>query len=385
MANWPRLANPEQGCYTIPGHRWNSPYLAKKIHVQRRIAMGTLADMLSPYFENPWIQSLGIFILSLVLTVVMRWSLRFILHAFAQKTKTEVDDILIRSAKYVVTCSVPVIGLMVALAPLALQTSVPRRMLFSLLAVLLMRGALNLVDDLSRCLGNTWVKRTTSTLDEGLLPLLRKAVKTALIILGVIIILGKWGVQIGPLLGALGIGGLAIALALNSSLSNIFSGIQLILDRSLNVGDKVQLESGDVGVVLDIGLRSTRIRTYDNEVISLPNSQLANARVKNYTKPDVTIRVTVNFSVAYGSDVAEVKRVVLDTISRLDDILQEPGPQVLFLNMNDFSLDMSARVWVDDYGKQFASKLEMTELIYNTLNESGIEIPFPTRTVYMKQ
>lgn len=347
--------------------------------------MSALAHMLSPYFENPWIQSLGIFILSLVLTIVARWSLRFILHAFAQKTKTEVDDILIRAAKNVVTCSVPVIGLMVALAPFALQTSVPRRMLFSLLAVLLMRCALNLVDDLSKWLEKSWVKRTASTLDEGLLPLLRKSVKTAVVILGVILILGKWGVQIGPLLGALGIGGLAIALALNSSLSNIFSGIQLILDRSLNVGDKIQLESGDVGVVLDIGLRSTRMRTYDNEVISLPNSQLANARVKNYTKPDTTIRVTVNFSVAYGSDVDEVKRVVSDAISQLDDILQNPEPQVLFLNMNDFSLDMSARVWVDDYGKQFARKLQMTELIYNTLNESGIEIPFPTRTVYMKQ
>jgi small-conductance mechanosensitive channel len=93
----------------------------------------------------------------------------------------------------------------------------------------------------------------------------------------------------------------------------------------------------------------------------------------------------VNFGVVYGSDVAEVKRVVLDAISRLDDVLQDPGPEVLFLNMGDFSLDMCARVWVDDYGKQFAKTLEMTELVYNTLNESGIEIPFPTRTVYMKQ
>jgi MscS family membrane protein len=238
---------------------------------------------------------------------------------------------------------------------------------------------------MTKWLEKTWLRRTASTLDAGLLPLLRKAVKTTVAILGVLIILGKWEVQIGPLLGALGIGGLAIALALNSSLANIFSGIQLILDHSVNVGDKVQLESGEVGVVLDIGLRTTTMQTYDNEVISLPNSQLANARIKNYTKPDATIRVSVNFSVVYGSDVPEVKRVILGAISRLDDILQEPGPQVLFLNMGDFSLDMCARVWVDNFGKQFARKLEMTELIYNTLNESGIEIPFPTRSVYMMQ
>ena len=95
--------------------------------------------------------------------------------------------------------------------------------------------------------------------------------------------------------------------------------------------------------------------------------------------------MTVKFGVAYGSDVARVKEVVLDAISNLDDISREPGPQVLFLNMGDFSLDMSARVWVDDYDKQFARQLEMTELVYSILNKNGIEIPFPTRTVYMKQ
>jgi MscS family membrane protein len=341
--------------------------------------------MLSPYLENPWIQSLGIFILSLVLTVVARWTLRFVLLGLAHKTKTEVDDILIRAVKNVATYSIPVIGLMVALIPLALQTSIPERILFSFLVVVLMRGAISLLDDMSKWLEKTWLSRTASTLDAGLLPLLRKAAKATVAILGVLIILGKWEVQIAPLLGALGIGGLAIALALNSSLANVFAGIQLILDRSVNVGDKVQLESGDVGVVLDIGLRTTMMRTYDNEVISLPNAQLANARIKNYTKPDATIRVSVNFAVAYGSDVAAVKRVVLDAISQLDDISQEPGPQVLFLNMGDFSLDMCARVWVDNYGEQFARKLEMTELVYNTLNESGIEIPFPTRTVHMMQ
>ncbi len=347
--------------------------------------MDALADMLSPYLENPWIQSLGIFILSLVLTVVGRWSLGFVLLGLAKKTKTDVDDILIRAVKNVITYLIPVIGLMVALTPLALQTSIPERILFSFLAVLLMRGAISLVDDVSKWLEETWLKRTASTLDEGLLRLLRKAVKTSVAILGVLIILEKWEVQIGPLLGALGIGGLAVALALNNSLSNVFAGIQLILDRSVNVGDKIQLESGELGLVLDIGLRTTLMQTYDNEVISLPNSQLANARIKNYTKPDATIRVNVNFAVAYGSDVAEVKRVVLGAIRRLDDISQEPEPQVLFLNMGDFTLDMCARVWVDNYGKQFSKKLEMTELIYNTLNESGIEIPFPTRTVHMMQ
>ena len=281
------------------------------------------------------------------------------------------------------TYLIPLIGLMVALIPLSLRTPIPQRVLFTLLAVLLMRSAIGFVDKLSEWLKTTWVNRTQSTLDDALLPLMGKAIKVVVVLLGVLLILQRWEIEIAPMLGALGIGGLAIGLALNSSLSNIFGGIQLILDRSINVGDKIMLESGEVGVVQDIGLRSTKLRTYDNELLSLPKSQLSNARVKNFTKPDVTIRVTVNFGVAYGSDVARVKEHVLAAISNLDDILREPGPQVLFLNMSDFSLDMSARVWVDDYDKQFAKKLEMTELVYNTLNKNDIEIPFPhTHGIY---
>jgi MscS family membrane protein len=336
-------------------------------------------------FGSPWIQSLGIVFLSLVLTLVSRMALRFILLPLVRKTQTEIDDIAIRTVKGIVTYVIPLMGAMVALLPLSLPTPVPQRVLFSLLAVLLMRSAIGFVDVVSQWLKTTWVTRTESTLDDALLPLMGKAIKVLVVLLGVLLILQRWEIEIAPMLGALGIGGLAIGLALNSSLSNIFGGIQLILDRSINVGDKIMLESGELGVVQDIGLRSTKLRTYDNELLSLPNSQLSNARVKNFTKPDVTIRVTVNFGVAYGSDVARVKEVVLDAISNLNDISREPGPQVLFLNMGDFSLDMTARVWVSNYDNQFGKKLEMTELIYNTLNKNGIEIPFPTRTVYMKQ
>jgi MscS family membrane protein len=342
-------------------------------------------EELSPYLENPWNQSMAIFAISLILTVILRWILRFLLSSWIQKTETKLDDILIKALRKLVTYSIPLIGLMVALTPLALPTPVPQRLLFSLLSVLLLISAIRLVHDVSGWLEKTWVDRTESTLDDGLLPLVRKATKTVVFILGALLILRQWDVQVGPLLGALGIGGLAIGLALNSSLSNIFGGIQLILDRSLNVGDKITIESGETGVVLDVGLRSTKMRTYENEVIYFPNSALGNARVKNFTKPAAPIRVTVYFGVAYGSNVARVKQIVLDAISRLEDIMEEPAPQVLFLKMSDFSLDMSARVWVDDYDEQFGKKLEMTELVYDTLVENDIEIPFPTSTVHVRQ
>ena len=337
------------------------------------------------HVESPWMQALVIVVLTLLLNVVAQMVLRFVLIPLARKTKSDLDDIIIRAVRNFLVYSIPLVGLMVALTPFSLKTLVPRHILTSLLIVVLMRILIVLTEDVSCWLEKIWVAATESSLDVGLLPLVRRATKTIVVIVGVLVILGEWNIEIAPMLGALGIGGLAIGLALNTSLANVFGGIQLILDRSIRVGEKIMLESGEVGVVLDIGLRSTKLRSYDNEVIYIPNSYLANARIKNYTKPDATIRVTVTFSVAYGSDITEVKNVVTEAISGLNGILKEPGPQVLFLNMGDFSLDMSARVWVGDYDKQFAKKLEMVELIYNTLNENNIEIPFPTRTVFMKQ
>lgn len=337
------------------------------------------------HVESPWMQALVIVVLTLLLTVVAQMVLRFVLIPLARKTKSDLDDIIIRAIQKFLVYSIPLVGLMVALTPFSLKTLVPRHILTSLLILVLMRILIVLTEDVSCWLEKIWVVATESSLDVGLLPLVRRATKTIVVIVGVLVILGEWNIEIAPMLGALGIGGLAIGLALNTSLANVFGGIQLILDRSIRVGEKIMLESGEVGVVLDIGLRSTKLRSYDNEVIYIPNSYLANARIKNYTKPDATIRVTVTFSVAYGSDITEVKNVVTKAIGGLNGILKEPGPQVLFLNMGDFSLDMSARVWVGDYDKQFAKKLEMVELIYNTLNENNIEIPFPTRTVFMKQ
>ena len=158
-----------------------------------------------------------------------------------------------------------------------------------------------------------------------------------------------------------------------------------MLDNSFRMGDKIQLESGELGVVLDIGLRSTKLRTYDNEVIYIPNSQLANSRLKNYTRPDSSIRVSVNFGVEYGNDIGHVKEVVLNVIKQLEFIVESPEPQVLFLEMADYSLNFVARAWVADFNKQYSTKLEMTQLIYDTLNKANIGIPFPTRTIYLEK
>ena len=164
----------------------------------------------------------------------------------------------------------------------------------------------------------------------------------------------------------------------------LIGGIILTLDRSFAMGDKVSVD-GEIGVVLEVGLRNTLIQTYDNEVIVIPNGELMSKKFKNFALPNPEVRVVVDFSVVYGSDPDSVERVVLDALKSVSEIKENPAPEVLFDSMGDFALNFQARFWIPMFGNQFMKKVEATKKIYNALNAAGIGIPFPTHTVYLQQ
>jgi len=159
----------------------------------------------------------------------------------------------------------------------------------------------------------------------------------------------------------------------------------MILDKTLKVGDKIKIESGEVGEIHDVGLRSTKIKTYDNQIIVVPNGQLVNSRIQNYTKPNSKIRVTVQFGVEYGTEIKKVKDLVKKTVLSMKEIMEDPAPVINFETMGDFALNFTAKFWVSNWGEAYGKKLEATEKIYNALNAAKINIPFPTQTVYLKK
>jgi MscS family membrane protein len=244
---------------------------------------------------------------------------------------------------------------------------------------------IRIVNDLATHWKEDWAAKTESSADDRLIPLIEKIIKVIFVALAVIFIFDSWEIDISPLLATAGIAGIAVSLAVKDSLANVLGGLQLVLDKTFKVGDKVKLESGELGVILDVGLRSTKLRTYDNEVIYIPNGYLANAKVRNYTVPDLKLRVNVEFGVAYGSDTDQVRELVLESLKNMDKVLDDPAPAVQFLKMSDFSLDFIARVWVQDYMDAYSMNLQVTDQIYKTLNKHGINIPFPTHTVYTKK
>jgi small-conductance mechanosensitive channel len=195
----------------------------------------------------------------------------------------------------------------------------------------------------------------------------------------------EWvGLNMGSLVllgGAVGIG---VGFGLQNIANNFISGIILLTERPVQVGDRVEV-GGINGDVVRIGARSTWVRTNDNVVIIIPNSEFINNRVTNWTVNDRKVRFNIPLGVSYGSDPERVREVLLEVAGRHPDVLKDPGPQILFKGFGDSSLDFDLRVWTTTRVQTplpLASELYFS--IFRAFKESGIEIPFPQRDLHLK-
>ncbi len=209
-----------------------------------------------------------------------------------------------------------------------------------------------------------------------------------IIVIGVLVGLSSIGVdftKLALLAGALSVG---IGFGLQNIVSNLVSGLIVLFDRSLKIGDFVELESGVVGEVREIKIRSTRITTNDNVDILVPNSEFVNARVTNWTLADEVMRLRVPFGVAYGSDKERVKRAALRAASLVPFTLEQPGyaPQVMMTGFGDSSLDFLLMVWLVPDAVRAPTKVRSAYLweLDTQLAEAEIEIPFPQRDLHIR-
>lgn len=222
-------------------------------------------------------------------------------------------------------------------------------------------------------------------LNRQLLPLLEKLVSIFLGGSALIITLKHFGYDILSLVTALGIGSLAIGMAAKDTLANMISGFTLMIDRPFRIGDRIQLTGGQMGDVVDIGLRSTRIQTPDHMLLIIPNSDLCNSTVVNMNFPDVRGKGKVEICVVYGSDVDEVKRVMIEAALEVPEVLREPPPGAFFVTFGDCGLHMSLFFWVEDYTRAFPATDKVNSLLLKRLRERRIQLSYPTRTVLLEQ
>jgi len=212
--------------------------------------------------------------------------------------------------------------------------------------------------------------------------------RAAVGVLGVFIILQNLGIDITPLITALGIGGLAVALALQDTLGNLFAGVQIILGRQVRPHDYVELSSGEAGWVTDVKGRNTTIQTFpDGNLVVVPNSLFASSIVKNYSFPQAALWVTIEVGVSYDSDLDEVERVTLEVarnvLAELDEGVAGEEPVMLFHTFADSSINFAVRMKVREFRAQGPIRHEFIKRLHAGFNEAGIEIPFPIRTLVM--
>nr|WP_240732267.1 mechanosensitive ion channel family protein [Geobacter sp. FeAm09] len=221
-------------------------------------------------------------------------------------------------------------------------------------------------------------------ISRNMIPIAEKITMLFLMGTALIVILKHFNYDIFSLVTALGIGSLAIGMAAKDTLAHMISGFTLMLDQPFRIGDRIQLSGGQVGDVAGIGLRSTRIKTLDNQLLIIPNSDLCNTMLINQAFPDARAKGRVNIGVAYGSDVERVKALLAATALEVEEVLRDPAPEAYFVTFGDSALNMSLFFWVEEYSRLFGTIDKVNTLIIRRFAENGIEIPFPTRTVIME-
>jgi small-conductance mechanosensitive channel len=217
--------------------------------------------------------------------------------------------------------------------------------------------------------------------------LVQNVVRVGVIGLGVLLILGNLGVSITPILTALGVGSLAVALALQPTLTNLFAGFHITLARHVRVGDYVELEAGQKGYVLDIGWRSTLLRELPDNTFVVPNARLAEMIVKNFSLPGEEHGTPVNLVVAQGSDLEKVERVARDVAREVQR--GAPGavsafePGVVFTGFGDSGVQLTVHLRVRDIATRGPVTHEFVKRLHRRFREEGIEIPLPQRVVHL--
>ena len=322
----------------------------------------------------------------LVLLIARAIAIR-LLHKWAARTETLLDDAILRAFKTPSIYLAIVVGLQIGIDLSELpekQISLFGKMIHIIIILAVTLATSNLADNLFK----QYVQRSnlpipTTGLASGIM-------RGTILLIGFLIMLNVIGISIAPLLTALGVGGLAVALALQDTLANLFAGIHILVERSIRVGDVIRLESGQEGYVDDITWRTTRIRMLPNNIVVIPNSKLSQSVVTNYFLPERNMAVFTQVGVSYDADIDAVEQVLLDVarqaIGAVPGLLAEPAPQVRFVpGFGESSLDFTLVCQVREFADQGPVQHELRKRIFKAFKAKGIEIPYPHRTVYVKR
>jgi len=329
-------------------------------------------------------------VLVIALTFGAGYAVRQVLFKFiakwTEKTETRIDDIIIAAVKKPFLLWAVLIGISFAMR----ATTASRELTSVVDKTLLVIWIISLASVIANIISGSiqeYSRKMESTV--AVTSLSRNVSSIFVFGIAFLIILNHLGISITPILTALGIGGLAVALALQDTLSNLFSGVYTMMSRQVRVGDYVALDSGQEGYIVDIGWRATTIKMLANSIIIVPNSKLSGAIVTNYFMPDREIAVLVDVGVSYSSDLEKVEKVTIEVAKELlKTVTGGVGAFEPFVRFNKFA-DSSINFTVILRAKEFVDKFLLTHEFIKRLkkryDKESIVIPFPIRTVYLQK
>ncbi len=352
--------------------------------------IGGYPNPLPEPLDNPY----GAFILNMAFWVALGWVFYFlvspIIHGLTKKTKTDVDEIVIRMLRRPILGLIILYGFIDSFMKLNLTMGIRTTMYQIYMVLVLVMGGIIIYRIFDTVLHQIAIERggMNTSFAKVLKPMLEKSLAVIITVAALLMVLRVLGIEATALLAGAGVIGLVVAFAAQDTLGNFFSGMHILLDRPFVIGDIILLENGDYCKVEEIGMRSTKLYNIrEHEGIVLPNNSLANQMIINVTKPDISIKVRVEVGVAYGSDVQKVKRILREVAEEHPNVIddEEHPIAVRFRNFGDSSLDFGLRVWIDDISKQWSIMSDLRERIDQRFREENIEIPFPQRTLWLHE
>jgi small-conductance mechanosensitive channel len=345
------------------------------------LEVNTLESLLER-LSNPWVVGSAVFLgWIIVLTVIVRigyWRLR----KFAQSTRTDIDDVLIGALRAPVLIVVLVTGVVIVARILPLSVEWEGVLDLGVKIAVILAGVL-FVDAIVKAF--LWRYSRKADYLKSSSGIVQTAVRALIILIALLIVLDTAGVSITPLLASLGLGSLAVALALQSPLANFFAGIQILADKPIELGQYIQLDSGAEGYVTRIGWRSTTIRALRNNLIVIPNSKIMDAIITNYYLPERELSIVIQLGVHYDSDLEQVERVTCEVAREVLEAVEggKKGfePFIRYHTFDDSSINFSVILRAEEFINGYVVKHEFVKRLHRRYKQEGIVIPFPIRTL----
>ena len=346
-----------------------------------------LSAKLTPWVDAPWKQSLLVLGGSIIAAFLTDLIFSRVLRRLASKTKTDIDDRILEGLHKPIFFSVVLIGIYVAIQRLEIQNVYEKvfgRVLMTV-AILIWAGVLIKVSGLVLEVLSRHRDRF-KLIDRATLALFENVAKVGLYSGAAYLILRNWGLDNTALLAGASVFGLGVGFAAKDTIADFISGVFILTDKPYELGDYINLDSGERGEVTQIGLRTTRLLSRDDIEITIPNSVMGQAKIVNENGgrwPKERIRVKIG--VAYGSDIDQVLQVLHDVGVDHEEVCQTPEPRVRLRSFGDSSLDLELLCWIEEPVLRGRILHELNVLLYKALAENDIEIPYPKRDVYLHQ